>query len=232
MAGDINKSTTIANICAWPEGRPKKDNRLKMPQCQNQEWLERLVTTDSEQEIALSELRNLLIKRLTRALNSSNGVNESFIEDIVQDALLKILDSLDQFQGKSKFTTWATTIAIRLAMTEMRRIRWKDISLEDLVENRPEKMESTSPSAEVKIDKAQLINRMYQIINEQLSEKQRTALLAELQGMPLEEIGRRTGSNRNAIYKITHDARKRLKKGLIAAGYSESDLASFQGESK
>ena len=145
---------------------------------------------------------------------------------------MKILDSLDQFQGRSKFTTWAITIAIRLAMAEMRRIRWKDTSLEELMENRPEKTASTSPSAEVKIDKAQIVNAMYQIINEQLTEKQRTALLAELQGMPQEEIGRRTGSNRNAIYKITHDARKRLKKGLIAAGYSESDLAAFQGKSQ
>lgn len=232
MAGDLIESTTIANIGTWPEGWPKKGNFLKMQQCQNQDWVERLGTTGSEQDIALTELRNLLSQRLTRALNSSTRVNEFFIEDIVQGALLKILDTLDQFQGKSKFTTWATTITVRLAMAEMRRIRWKDISLDDIVENQPEKMEFISPSIELDIDKTQLVNAMYKIINEQLTEKQRTALLAELQGMPLAEIGRRTGSNRNAIYKITHDARKRLKKGLIAAGYSESDLAAFQRESQ
>ena len=43
-------------------------------------------------------------------------------------------------------------------------------------------------------------------------------------GMPLAEIGRRMGSNRNAIYKLTHDARKRLKQGLEAAGYDARDL--------
>ena len=208
-----------------------------MKQFQNQEfqnldWLDYLATIGSKQNIALSTLRNLLSQRLTRALGSTNGVNGSFIEDVVQDALMKIVASLNQFQGKSKFTTWATTIAIRLAMAEMRRIRWKDISLDQLLENQPEKMTSISSSSEFEIDRAQLVNAMYQIINEQLTEKQRTALLAELQGMPLEEIGRRTGSNRNAIYKIAHDARKRLKKGLIAAGYSESDLVAFQRESQ
>ena len=202
-----------------------------MYQFQNQDWLEHLAATGSEQEIALSTLRSLLSQRLTRALSSSAGVNESFIEDVVQDALMRILASLDQFQGRSKFTTWATTIAIRLATAEMRRIRWKDTSLEQLTENQPEKVASVSPSAEVEIDKAQFINTMYRIINEQLTEKQRTTLLAALQGMPQEEIARRMGSNRNTIHKIAHDARKRLKKGLIAAGYSESDLASFQGES-
>ena len=204
----------------------------KMPQFQNQDWLEYLSTTGTEQDTALSELRNLLRQRLNRALSSTGKVNESFIDDIVQDTLMKILASLDQFQGRSKFTTWATTIAIRLAMAEMRRIRWKDTSLEQLTENPPAKLATTSPSAEGDIDKTQLVNAMYQVINEQLTEKQRTALLAELQGMPQEEIGRRTGSNRNAIYKITHDARERLKKGLIAAGYSETDLAAFQGGSQ
>ena len=65
---------------------------------------------------------------------------------------------------------------------------------------------------------------MYGVIERELTEKQRTALLAELKGMPLEEIGRRLGSNRNAVYKLTHDARKRLKKHLEAAGYSAADL--------
>ena len=65
---------------------------------------------------------------------------------------------------------------------------------------------------------------MYRIIAMDLTEKQRTALLAEFKGMPQEEIGRRMGSNRNAVYKLTHDARKRLKQGLESAGYSATDL--------
>ena len=58
----------------------------------------------------------------------------------------------------------------------------------------------------------------------ELTDNRREALLAELAGLPLEEIGRRMGRNRNAIYKLTHDARKRLKQGLEAAGYSWADL--------
>ena len=70
---------------------------------------------------------------------------------------------------------------------------------------------------------------MYRIINTELTEKQRTALFAELGGLPQEEIGRRTGSNRNAIYKLTHDARKRLKQGLATAGYTVADLQQIFG---
>jgi RNA polymerase sigma-70 factor (ECF subfamily) len=43
--------------------------------------------------------------------------------------------------------------------------------------------------------------------------------------MPQDEIANQLGSNRNAIYKLTHDARKRLKKCLEAAGYTAVDVA-------
>ena len=42
--------------------------------------------------------------------------------------------------------------------------------------------------------------------------------------MPQDEIARHVGSNRNAVYKLTHDARKRLKQGLEAAGYTAEDI--------
>jgi len=75
-----------------------------------------------------------------------------------------------------------------------------------------------------------MVDKMYEVIGSELTEKQRTVLLAELGGMPQAEIGRRLGSNRNAIYKLTHDARKRLKRGLEGAGYGAQDIqTTFSG---
>jgi len=65
---------------------------------------------------------------------------------------------------------------------------------------------------------------MQEVIDTQLTEKQRTALLAEMRGVPLEEIARQLGTNRNAVYKLTHDARKKLKQGLEATGYGADDI--------
>jgi len=65
-----------------------------------------------------------------------------------------------------------------------------------------------------------------ELIQTALTEKQRNALQAELEGMPLDEIARYLDSNRNAIYKLTHDARKRLKRGLQDAGYAQEDIQS------
>ena len=44
--------------------------------------------------------------------------------------------------------------------------------------------------------------------------------------MPQEEIGRRIGSNRNAVYKLLHDARKKLKSALERAGYTVDHVRS------
>ena len=57
-----------------------------------------------------------------------------------------------------------------------------------------------------------------------IRDRQRTVVRALLGGMPVEEIASRTDSNRNAVFKLFHDARQRLKKGFLAANFSESDM--------
>jgi len=50
-------------------------------------------------------------------------------------------------------------------------------------------------------------------MDEELTEKQRTALQAVvMRGVPLEVVAERMNTNRNALYKLLHDARKRLKR--------------------
>ncbi len=63
------------------------------------------------------------------------------------------------------------------------------------------------------------------MILEELTERQRQALVAvTINGMPLEEAARCMGTNRNALYKLLHEARKRLKERLVAEGLSPQDV--------
>ena len=79
--------------------------------------------------------RDYLKRGLRYALSSRVDPNrlDALIEDSTQDALLRILDKMDTFRGESRFTTWATKVAVRLALTELRRKRWENVALEDLV---------------------------------------------------------------------------------------------------
>ena len=82
---------------------------------------------------ALAELRGVLLNGLRVALRERGNVSDAHLEDFVQEALLKILERLDQFAGRSKFTTWAHMITVNVAFGELRRKRWQDISLDALV---------------------------------------------------------------------------------------------------
>jgi RNA polymerase sigma-70 factor, ECF subfamily len=66
-------------------------------------------------------------------------------------------------------------------------------------------------------------------IDAELTDRQREAVVAViLEGMPIAEVARRMGTNQNALYKLLHDARKKLKLRMEAAGLSPQEvLAAF-----
>jgi RNA polymerase sigma-70 factor (ECF subfamily) len=186
----------------------------------NPQWLAAL--SDPIDEQALTELRETLVRGLRASLvGRVNTDLDALIEDFAQDGLLRVLDNIDSFRGDARFTTWAQKIAINVAFSELRRRRWKNISLQEIVET-PDGEEYTprvltdpeaSPEGDVTIQ--EVMDIVYHLIETELTDKQRTALVAVMQGgMPLEEVAERMGSNRNALYKLIHDARKRLAQRL------------------
>lgn len=196
----------------------------------NEAWLTAL--QGKEQAEALDELRDILMRGLHYSLVSRYHVTEVDIEDFVQDALLKILDGLHTFRGESRFTTWAQKIAVRTALTELRRRRWKDVSLQDLIgddngDYTPAFLAARHPSPEQYATQQSYLELVQRIIDEALTERQRRAIRAVMfGGMPLEEVARRMGTNRNALYKLIHDARLRLKARLLEEGVSIGDVMS------
>ncbi len=196
--------------------------------CRNNEtWIAHLSGSGLDQDAALSDLRDTLLRGLRRAFATRALADDSFLEDAVQDSLVRILDRLRQFEGRSRFLTWATSIAIRVAMTELRRRHWKDVSLDSLIADSdfaPDTAIDDESGPDAQLAQKALLEKMHDVIQNELTGRQRTALLAELKGMPQDEIARQLGSNRNAVYKLTHDARKRLLLGLQVAGVQAGDI--------
>jgi RNA polymerase sigma-70 factor (ECF subfamily) len=207
-----------------------------MEQHSNQEWLDALRSPGPERDRALAELRSVLVRGLNYALRgwrrTAGRDFEALAEDFSQEALLRILDNLDSFEGRSRFTTWAHKIAVRVALTELRRKRWQDVSLDKLVSE--EGAESTMSSEEVgpetEAERTDLLVWMKRVMVEELTEKQRKAIAAiAFGGMPLEEVARRMDTNRNALYKLIHDGRVRLKRRLAREGMSPRDILESMG---
>jgi len=207
-----------------------------MEQRSNQEWLDALKSPGSERDRALAELRVLLVRGLNYALRgwrrTAGRDFEALSEDFCQEALLRILDNLDSFEGRSRFTTWAHKIAVRVALTELRRKRWQDVSLDKLVadEGAASMMSSAEAGPETEAERTDMLAWMKRIMAEELTDKQRKAIAAiAFGGMPLEEVARRMDTNRNALYKVIHDGRVRLKRRLAREGMNPQDILESMG---
>jgi RNA polymerase sigma factor (sigma-70 family) len=193
---------------------------------EDQQLITRLRSRGPEQAAAIEELRGRLLRGLSRSLNNRYGRPFS-AEDIVQEALLKILDSLDQFAGRSRFMTWALTIATRIGISELRRKCHDDISLEGTTDSGFWRIETATALAADpgrQQQQAEVVAQLQRLIDTALTERQRSALQALLSGISTDGIAERLGTNRNAVYKLMHDARIALKTGLEAAGISAEDL--------
>ena len=111
----------------------------------------------------------------------------------------------------------------RFAFTELRRRSVRERGKEDFEAiqqlSREGEMEHEE-AADESVARRDLFAALDAAIHTRLSERQRTAVLAELRGLPTVEIAARLETNQNALYKLVHDARKKLKVALEAAGFS------------
>lgn len=215
------------------------NDRSHMGARDNEHWLKDLRSTGLSRETALADLRAAIISGLPYALSKwlspTDPQFEPLVEEIAQETLLRVLDRLDTFEGRSQFITWVQKIAVRLALTELRKRRWRDYSLEELVEedaetrSLPALLLDPSLSPDVLAEQNDAFQRLRRIIAEELTERQRKAMIAvAIKGIPMEEVARRMGTNRNALYKLLHDARLNLKRRLENEGMDlESIFAVF-----
>jgi len=205
----------------------------------NEQWLSDLSAEGEQKEAALVDLRAVIARglpyALSRWLSPSSPQFEALSEEVTQETLLRVLDQMHTFEGRSQFTTWVHKIAIRIALTELRRKRWQDSSLDEMLDNEEipvsqSILEDPRATPEQTAERADMIERVRRVIDEELTERQRSALIMlGMQGMPMEEAARRLNTNRNALYKLLHDARLRLKQRLQTEGLDAQEvLAAFE----
>ena len=197
------------------------------PGCQ---WIDRLTSEDaSARDAASRELGGVLTRNL-RSYFLRRDLSEDCVEDVVQEALLRILNRLSTFRRDSRFTTWATAIGVRTGLELIRKQYWKTQTLGDLVSSEDVDLvgpwECAERNPQIGIDRLEVLSVLSTAIQTVLTDRQRIALLAEMKGMPTSEIAAELDSSRGTVYKITHDARKKLKAELERQGFDASEVLS------
>jgi RNA polymerase sigma-70 factor, ECF subfamily len=197
----------------------------------NEQWLAELRGPNPGE--ALADLYELLVRGLRAAFGGYGGAVEANFGDFAQEALIKITGNLDSFRGESRFTTWAQKIAMNVALTELKRRRWRDVSLQELFARREG---ADRGPADTELNPEQLafqnmvLGELRRMVDEELTDRQREAVVAVLlEGMPVSEVAKRMGIKQNALYKLLHDARRKLKRQMEATGLSPQEvLAAFE----
>ncbi len=200
----------------------------------NDQWLADLRASGLQQGAALEDLRAIILSGLPYALSGWLSPDSpelaALTEEVAQETLLRVLDRLDTFEGRSQFTTWVHKIAVHRALTELRRRRWQEVPLDELVGEEADTevedmLADSSAGPESLVERRDLLARLSRLISEELTQKQRQAVVAvAIQGMPMDEVAQRMGMQRNALYKLIHDARLRLKRRMEAEGLSPQEL--------
>lgn len=189
-------------------------------------WPARLRAAGAEREAALGELHELLLKasrfEIGRRRASLPHVRPGDLDDLAQqsadDALVAILAKLDEFRGDSRFTTWAYKFALLEASVKVRRRAWqgREIPLEEEAWATLASAARTERGAE----DAELLDAIREEIERCLGPRQREVLVAvALNDVPIDVLAERLQTNRGALYKNLHDARRKLRAALARRGF-------------
>lgn len=197
------------------------------------EWLAALGAEGPAREVATADLYALLHRAARAELRrraARSGLGTGEVDDLAQqvaaDATVAVLAKLDTFRGESRFTTWAyafTVFEVSAAVGRHLRatagVRLDAAEWEAL----PDRW-GVGPADEVHArELAALLRRT---VDEQLTPRQRRVFVAVVvDGVPLDALAAELGTNRNAIYKIVFDARRKIRAAFEAHGYVSADAA-------
>jgi RNA polymerase sigma-70 factor (ECF subfamily) len=138
--------------------------------------------------------------------------------EAADDALVSVLRRLDDFRGASRFTTWAYKFALYEAAVKVRKRAWhgREVVLEP---------EGWAPFADAglgpdaEVEQRELLETLQAAVETVLTSRQRQVLIAlAVNGVPIDVLAERMDSNRNALYKTLHDARRKLREHLAERG--------------
>ena len=200
----------------------------------SRQWVEQLRDGHPRHDQTVGSLHDVLrrvaFSELLRRRHQLQWVTGPEFEDLAQqaagDALVAVLDKLDEFRGLSRFTTWAYKFVVIEVSAKVARHAWRRQApgaeepawdeLPDLLARRPED----------KIEQQAQLDALSRAIGE-LTERQREVFVAvALNDVPIDVLAVKLGSSRNAVYKNLFDARRRLRARMAAAGHPVSAAAS------
>jgi RNA polymerase sigma-70 factor (ECF subfamily) len=192
------------------------------------DWLRRLsagagaLRQQAERELHARLVRIALAEVSRRS--ASTPVTGPELTDVAHqaadDAMLAILAKLAGFRGESRFITWAYRFVILEVSSKLGRHYWRNppLTLDAAQwERLPDRL---GIDPEQHAESAAVLAEVRRVVDDELTVHQRRVFVAiVVDGIPLDALAARLGLQRNAIYKVIFDARRKIRRELVANGY-------------
>jgi RNA polymerase sigma-70 factor (ECF subfamily) len=199
---------------------------------ENDAWVQALSGVGPQREEATERLYGLLLqaarreaRRQARRLYLSGPEVDDVAHQAAGDALMAVTRKVETFRGESRFTTWAYRFVIFDVGTKVNRHFWwrGDLPLSEL--SLPVVDAGVMPGDSVEL--RDLVEAIRDAVSTHLTERQRWAFIAAvIEGVPLDAMAEELGATRNSLYKLIHDARRKLRTALAEGGYLPADVTS------
>jgi RNA polymerase sigma-70 factor (ECF subfamily) len=200
---------------------------------ESRQWLDQLALAGPDRSSAIEALFDMLLRAARHEAHRRRGslprqvVDE--LDDLARqaadDALAAVLRKLGEYRGASRFTTWAYKFAIFEVSTALRREAWRgrSITIEDAAWSNIEDRMPVDPHAEMNV--RELLAAVEQAVAADLTQRQREVFVSVVVlEVPVDVVADRRGSSRGAVYKVLHDARRKLRLALAEQGWDVDDV--------
>jgi len=171
----------------------------------------------------LMRRHNQQIYRAARAILK----NETEVEDVMQQAYINAYLHLDQFEERSRFSTWLTRIAVNEAIGRRDKTKASQSMNQRLEEDRGSVVDtftSSEPSPEHQAYARELQRVLEQAVDELPETYRAVFMLRDIEGLSTSETGEGLGLGEEAVKTRLHRARAMLRRsvasriGAVAAG--------------
>ncbi|HWS71049.1 MAG TPA: RNA polymerase sigma factor [Thermoanaerobaculia bacterium] len=188
----------------------------------DEELVPRIVSGDRALFEVLMRRHNQRIYRAVRAVLRT----DADAEDVMQEAYLSAYQHLHQFEGRAKFSTWLTRIAVNAALA--RRGKREGNGMTDSDDDSLEALESVAPDPEQETLATELREVMEREVAALPDSFRSTFVLREVEGLSTTETAEVLGISEDLVKTRLHRARTTLRDRLYQrAGITLESLFSF-----
>ena len=187
----------------------------------DEEVVQRVIQGEPAHFEILMRRYNRRLFRVTRSIVT----NDLEAEDIIQDAYVRAYEHLHQFEGRAKFSTWLTKIAIYEAYARVRRFDYQKVDSISVLEGQGMDVKAKGRDPEQQIYDGELKMVLEKAFDALPNDYRSVFMLREIEGLSTAETAECLEISEENVKTRLHRARAQLQRELYSLVGANANVA-------